>query len=135
MVDTRRADLASLPAAFASLASAVAGITGASFHDGAIISQVTPGHYDDDGVYVPGSPATSRPCKVQIDTATEAMRQSDGYADGGVRFLILSASFTGTLDTDASLTIADGPFAGSWAVSSLQRDPAGIGWTRKGRRV
>lgn len=123
-----------LPGAFLGLANMAASMMGAPFYGGAIVSQATPGGYDDDGVFVPGTPPTERPCKVQIDALDERMRP-DGWTDDDRRFIVLAASFSGGLDTDASITVAPGPFAGTWAVSSLEMDPAAIGWVGKGRRT
>jgi len=124
-----------LPSAFLGLADMAAAAFGAPFFAGAIASQDNPGYYDDNGNWVPGSPPTERACRVSIDQATEAMRQSDGFADGDVRFIILAASFSGLLDTDASVKVTEGPFAGIWAVTSIERDPAGVGYVGRGRRA
>lgn len=124
-----------LPSAFLAVAAKVGSLAGAPFYDGAIGSEETPGHYDDDGNWVPGEAATERPCKVQIDVATEAMRQTDGFVDGDVRFIILAASVTGSINTDAIVKIAAGDRAGTWMVSSLELDPARIGWVGRGRRA
>lgn len=124
-----------LPAAFAELAATVGAAMGAPFYDGLIISQATPGSYDDNGVFVPGSPPTERACQVQIDSADWAMRQASDFVEGMVRFIVLSASLTGTLDTDAEITITSGPHAGRWLVSSLQRDPASIGYVGRGLKA
>lgn len=121
-----------LSAAFLSLANMATGILGAPFYDALVIGQATQGSYDDDGEFVPGSAPTSRACKVQIDAADWAMRQDKGYVEGTVKFIVLAASLSGALDADAEVEVTDGPNAGRWLVSSLQRDPAGIGWTGRG---
>jgi hypothetical protein len=123
-----------LPSSFLGFANMAASAFGAPFYDGQIITQTDP-VYDDGGSIVTPAQPVFRACKVQIDAATEAMQQREGFADGDVRFIILSASFTGPLDTDANVSIASGPFAGEWQVSTLQRDPAGIGYVGKGRRA
>jgi hypothetical protein len=123
-----------LPAAFASLAQSMSAAFGAPFYAGVVISQADPVTDDGGSISTPGTPL-ERGCSVQIDVATEAMRRSDGYSDGDVRFIILAATLDGGLDTDASVEVAAGPFAGSWLVSSIERDPAGIGWVGKGRRA
>lgn len=122
-----------LPQAFASLAGMATSALGAPYHSGTIISQATPGSYDDDGEFVPGSAPTERACMVQIDAASEYMK-ANGYVEGEYRFIILAASFTGEIDTDAVVRVNNGPFAGQWLVSSLERDPAGIGYVGKGKR-
>lgn len=120
--------------AFAEIAGMVGEVFGSPYYDGAVISQATPGHDDDDGNWVPGDPATERPCKVQIDALDERMRP-EGWTDKDFRFIILAASLTGSIDTDATVMVALGPFAGEWLVSSLEMDPAAIGWVGKGRRA
>lgn len=123
-----------LPARFASIAGAVAARVGAPFWQGEIVDHGEPVLDDGGSIVTPGVPVI-RPCTVQIDSATEAMRQTDGFADGDVRFLILASSFAGGLDTDAEVRVATGPFAGRWLVAALERDPAGVGYVGRGRRA
>lgn len=128
-------DVLNLAAAFADLAGTVGAAMGAPFYDGVIVSQASPGSYNDDGIFIPGSPPTERACKVQIDSADWVMTQSKGYVEGMVRFIVLSAILTGSLDTDAEITVASGPHAGRWLVSSLQIDPAAIGYVGRGLKA
>ena len=123
-----------LPSAFLGLAEMAGAAFGAPFHAGRI---VTPGAAVMDAGGSISTPAvpTYRACTVQIDPATEAMRQQDGFADGDVRFILLAASFTGAVDTDVSVEVTEGPFVGVWSVSSLQRDPVGIGYVGRGRKA
>jgi len=123
-----------LPAAFASLAQTMSAALGAPFYPAQVVTQTDPIYDDGGSILTPGG-VLRRDCTVQIDAATEAMRQSQGFADGDVRFIILAATLAGALDTDARVEIAGGPFAGAWLVSSLERDPAGIGWVGRGRRA
>lgn len=123
-----------LPAAFASLAQSVGAAMGAPFYDGQIVDQGEAVRDEAGSIVTPGTPVL-RACRVQIDSATEAMRAADGFAEGDVRFILLAASFTGSLDTDATVKIAAGDRAGVWLVSSLERDPAGIGYVGKGRKA
>lgn len=122
-----------LPGAFASIAAKVTGAFGGPFHDGYVVSQATPGGPDDNGVFQPGAPATRRPCQCQIDADSVTMAASDGFADGSVVFIILAATLEGTLGTDATVVIPAGDRAGTWLVSSINRDPMSIGWSGKGR--
>ena len=123
---------------FAAVAARVGAITGAPFYDGAIVSEETPGHYDDDGNWVPGEPPSERACRVQIDALDERMRP-EGWTDKDYHFIVLAASFVGALDTDASIKVTDSAapadFQGAWMVSGLQRDPAAIGYVGRGRRA
>ncbi|WEK42979.1 MAG: hypothetical protein P0Y64_16800 [Candidatus Sphingomonas colombiensis] len=122
-----------LPGAFLSIANRVTAAMGAPFWDGEIVAPGTGGGYDDDGVYQPGSPPSRHPCRVQVDDATEFMRANEGFADGDVVMIILSASMDIDLNTDMRVQIASGPRAGIWMISQLGRDPASIGWSAKGR--
>lgn len=90
---------------------------------------------DDGGSIVsPGTPV-SRPCKVQVDRVTEAMRQAEGYRDKDVALLVLCATLEGELDTDATLNVTDGPNAARWSVQSADKDTMGTHWLCRGRRV
>ena len=118
--------------AFLGLAQMAGAAFGAPFHSGQIVTQLDPVLDDGGSIVTPGT-VDKRNCTVQIDVVTESMRLGSGFAVGDVRFIILSASFTGTLDTDANIEVLDGPFVGAWQVSALERDPAAIGWVGKGR--
>jgi len=122
-----------LPAAFASLAKMASAAMGAPFFAATILSQDTPGALGDDGGFVPGDDPAERTCTVQIDAMDERMRP-EGWTDKDVRFIILTDSLAGPIDSDARVEVATGPFAGTWSVSSLEMDPAGIGWVGKARR-
>ncbi|TKD50218.1 hypothetical protein [Sphingomonas baiyangensis] len=82
-------------------------------------------------IVTPGTPVTSD-CSAQVDAATEAMRQAEGYAEGDARILVLGLE---ALDTDARLTIAAGPHAGTWTLQSVELDPIAVGWVCRGRRA
>lgn len=122
-----------LATAFAALAEKVAAATGAPFWDGQVVDQATPGAYDDYGNFVPGSPPTRRNCRVQIDSADWAMRQGKDFVEGMVRFIVLAATLDGGMGTDATVEVLDGPHAGQWLVSSIERDPAAIGFVGRGK--
>jgi hypothetical protein len=127
-----------LAAAFAELAGMASAAFGAPFFTGAVIIAATPGGYDDDGNFVPGSPPDALECQVQIDAIDERSRP-EGWSDKDYRFMILSSGFTGGIDADARVRVTDvtapADFRVEWLVNALQRDPAGIGWVGKGRRA
>lgn len=120
-----------MPAAFAQIALAVSAQMGGPFHDARILNAGNPTVDDGGSITDPGTP-TVRACSVQIDI--DAIRSTEGYEDGTARFLILSATLTGAVNTDERVEVLAGPHAGLWMVSELDRDPAGIGWAGKGRR-
>lgn len=122
-----------LAAAYSGIALKVSSAFGGPYVAGKVIDQ-TAATYDDGGSIADPGVVVERDCMVQTDVATEAMRQSEGYAEGDARFLILSATLAGALDTDATVQVLDGPLAGTWLVSAIERDPMGIYWQGRGRR-
>lgn len=91
--------------------------------------------YDDGGsIASPGTPE-SHGCWVQVDSATERMRQADGYRDTDMRLLILADDLERDPDTDAAAEVLDGPHAGSWRLLSVTRDPGGCYFEAAGRRA
>lgn len=125
-----------LPARFARIAQSMASALGAPFYAGKVIIDGVPGGYDDDGVFQPGSEPSEIDCRCQIDSIDERARP-EGWTDKDYRFLLLSGDFDASLNSDAKVKVTDAnapaDFRVEWMVSSLQRDPAGIGWVGKGR--
>jgi hypothetical protein len=123
------------PAMFAGLAQGISAMFGGPFVAARVIDQAAVAL--DDGGSIPDNPAdpTFRTCQLQVDSVTDAMRQADGYAEGDVRVLILSATLAGSLDTDATVEVLAGPYTGSWLVSSITRDPAAVYYEGRGRRA
>lgn len=124
--------------AFAEIATEVSGEFGAPYFAAQLIlAPATPGGLNDDGVFVPGSPPETADCLVQIDQASDYMRAQGGYSDADYHFLLLDGSFRDAIDTDASIKVTDtnapADFRATWSVSELVRDPAGVGWSGKGR--
>jgi hypothetical protein len=120
--------------AFANLATSFAEQFGAPFIEA---TATWPGEatFDAGGsILSPGTPV-SKACRVQFDAATEAMRAAEGFLETDVRILVLAASLDGALDSEARIVVASGEYAGTWALLSCVRDPAGIGYECRGRRV
>lgn len=84
-------------------------------------------------IVTPGVPIR-KPCRAQFDRATQDMRAAPGFLETDLRILVLSATLDGLLDTKARIVVADGQYAGSWALLSCVRDPGGIGYVCRGRR-
>lgn len=122
-----------LEAAFAGIALGFSGVLGGPFHAARVIEHID-AVYDDGGSIITPGGTTFRACQVQIDVATQAMRQAPNFVDTDVRVIILAATLTGSLNTEAMVEVSAGPFAGMWSVSSLERDPAALGWIGTGRR-
>lgn len=125
--------LVSFADAFASIALAVSAQMGGPFASARILDPGTPVMDDGGSIVEPGTPV-SRTCSVQIDVATDSMRADAGFVQGDARFMILAGTLSGSVGTDARVEVLDGTHAGLWMVSSLERDPAGIGWVGRGRR-
>lgn len=122
-----------LAAAFAEIATAFSGESGAPFHAADVLTVSAPVLDTGGDIVTPGT-LTRRSCLAQADYAGEAMRGEQGWADGDIRILILSDGLTGTITTDDRIEIKTGPFVGTWSIQSVSRDPANIGWELRGRR-
>lgn len=68
--------------------------------------------------------------KAQLEAATEAMRQAEGYTDTDVRILLL-AHGVDRPNSDCEVTV-DGT---RYGIRSVGRDPAGAYWDIHGRRA
>ena len=68
--------------------------------------------------------------KAQVDTATEAMRQADGYAEGDARILVL-AQGVGTITSDHRITVR----GQQWLILSAELDAAQSHWTLRARKA
>lgn len=65
------------------------------------------------------------PCRVQVDSATEAMRGDAGYSDRDVSILILQGGLVGPAPTTDDQVTAKGV---RWALASVIEDPASTYW-------
>ena len=121
-------------AAFASIAQAFSAAYGGPFYSGFVNHPGTP-IFDNGGSIATPGVATSRPCQVQADAVTDAMRRDANYQDKDIRLFVLCASLEGVLDTDCTVRISDGPHAGEWMVATVNRDPVAVGWECLGRKL
>lgn len=119
---------------FANLATGFADTFGGPFIDATAVWPGTPVKDAGGSITSPGTPV-SRSCKVQFDDASLAMRSAPDFLQTDVRILVLSASLGGALDTAAKIVVANGDRAGTWALLSCDRDPAGIGYECRGRKA
>lgn len=122
-----------LAAAFTDIGLAFSGVFGGPYQAARTIEQVDPVYDDGGSIITPGGVA-HRTCQVQVDVATQAMRTAPGYVDTDVRFIVLSATLSGSLNTEVRIEVLAGPHAGIWSVSGLERDPVAAGWVGTGRR-
>lgn len=73
--------------------------------------------------------ASGEPVKVQIDQATEAMRQADGFIQGDVRILMLAHGVAAP-NTDAEIAAG----GARYMIESVATDPAGSYYELRGRK-
>ncbi|GAA4827448.1 hypothetical protein GCM10023232_27190 [Sphingosinicella ginsenosidimutans] len=121
------------PQAFADIATAFSAAGLGAFHDAEARWPGTPVMDDGGSIVTPGTPVV-KTCQVQVDQATEAMRASEGFADGDMRMLVLAATLDGALDTAATIEVLAGPHQGTWMVAAVSRDPCGVYFECRGRR-
>jgi hypothetical protein len=121
----------SFDAMFASIATGFAGAFGAPYYDAVASWPGTPVIDAGGSITTPASPVTAG-CQCQVDIATDAMRSVADFLATDVRLLLLGLT---AIDPTATITIAAGPHFGTWKLMSVARDPAGIGYECRGRRV
>jgi hypothetical protein len=123
----------SLAEAFGSIGLAFSQVLDGPYHDARTIEQKDP-IYDDGGSIIEPGGVVHRPCSVQIDTAIQRIRESGGFVDTDVTFIVLASTLDGALNTEARIQVMTGPHAGVWSVDLLERDPVAAGWVGRGRR-
>ncbi len=89
-----------------------------------------PGEYatDNEGNILPAV-GTDVPCRAQVDAATYAMRQSEGYSEGDVRIMVLAAGLSADVTTDDQISVS----GKRWMVGSAEKDAASSHWILRGR--
>lgn len=70
-------------------------------------------------------------CKAQVDAATQAMREAEGFIDTDVRILVLQQGLAGAITTDDELEVE----GERYAIMSVGRDPAGAYFELRGRKL
>jgi hypothetical protein len=120
--------------AFAAIASGFSAVAGGPYTDGLLKWAGTPTLDAGGSITSPGTPVEIE-CKVQVDRATEAMRADAGFQQRDVRLLILASGLTAIPDEAAHVDIAAGENAGIYALQTVERDPAGIGYECRARLV
>jgi hypothetical protein len=91
--------------------------------------------YDEGGSKVPGTGSMPYPCRLQVDSVTQRMRQAEGYADKDVRILILASGLEADVTTDCEVEVRAGMHQGRYMIASVDRDPAGASFDCRGRRA
>jgi hypothetical protein len=86
----------------------------------------------DDGQGGGSTTWTDEPVKVQLEAATEAMRQAEGYIDVDIRILML-AHGVDRPDSDCEVSVTGHD---RYSIQPpIGRDPAGAYWDLRGRPV
>lgn len=119
-------------AAFASIAAGFSERFGGPFVEATAWWPGTPVKDSGGSIVTPGTPV-SLSVKAQFDAPTLAMRQAEGFMEQDARVLVLA--FDGTLDADAQIRVASGVNAGNWSLVTVTRDPAGVGYECRARRI
>lgn len=117
---------------FANLATGFAAQFGAPFGD-AVATWPGTATFDSGGSITTAGTPVSRACKAQFDAPSQAMRATEGFMETDARIIVLA--FSATLDTKARIVVASGANAGRWELLSVVRDPAGIGYECRGRKL
>jgi hypothetical protein len=86
--------------------------------------------YDDQGNITGYSGAGNLACKAQVDSATDAMRRADGFAEGDARIIILAQGLP-KVTSDHELTVR----GIRHRLLSAELDPAASHWVCRGRAV
>ena len=119
---------------FANLAAGFAEQFGAPFQDAVATWQGAATKDAGGSITAPGVLFTYA-CKAQFDAATHSMRQAEGFLETDVRIIVLAATLAPVLDSKAQISVLGGQYAGTWALLSVTRDPAGIGYECLARKV
>ena len=117
---------------FSNLATGFAAQFGAPFGD-AVATWPGTATFDSGGSITAAGTPVSLACKAQFDAPTQAMRAAEGFMETDARIIVLA--FSATLDTKARIVVATGANAGTWELMSVVRDPAGIGYECRGRKL
>lgn len=78
---------------------------------------------------------TAATCLARVDSATERMRQADGFTQTDRAIFVLATSVDGDITADHQIELLDGPYAGVvFNVATVDRPPAGSYWLCRGSR-
>lgn len=119
------------------LTGGIEAVFGAAFSgiypSGTLHRELTDPIYDNQGNIIGYGGGGDLPIKVQRDRATYAMRQAEGFTEGDVSLIVLSAQLGGVeVSTDMEVTDGHGK---RWKVASADRDAANSHWVCRGRKA
>ncbi|KQX18417.1 MULTISPECIES: hypothetical protein [unclassified Sphingomonas] len=117
------------------LGGGIAAIFGAAlgglYLDGQLVRSSAGPIYDGEGNitgYAGGDPIA---IKCQIDAASWAMRQSEGFVDGDMRIIVLTAGLASTITTEQRITVS----GATWLIQSVELDAAASHYVLRGRKA
>lgn len=102
---------------------------GAFYLDGILHRDGIEPQYDGEGAITGYAGGADIPCKAQVDAASYAMRQAEGFAEGDVKIIVLSAGLGTDVTTDFQITVS----GKRWMIQSADRDAANSHWVLRGR--
>ena len=108
--------------------NAFASLPGGPFHD-AVVASVRPVTLDTGGSIATPAASTSRGCKCQVDSVTDAMRREEGYQAKDVALIIVALA--GSLEQGDRVTVT----GATYRVESVTTDPLTVGYVCRGRAV
>lgn len=111
------------------IASIFGNVFGSLYRDGLLHRDGTDPIYDGEGNIVGYTGGGDVACKAQVDAATYAMRQAEGYSEGDVRIIVLSAGLGVEVTTDFQVSVG----GKRWMIGSVERDAANSHYVCRGR--
>jgi len=82
------------------------------------------------GGTITGYVGSDTPARAQVDSASEAMRQAEGFSEGDVRLIILAQGVP-ALTSDHEVTVQ----GTRYSIQTVERDPALSHWLCRGRVI
>lgn len=122
----------SIADAFAKVGVAFSRAGMGAFHDAEARWPGVPETDKGGSIVRPGVPLVY-PCQCQVDTATQSMRAAEGFVETDVALYILAATLEVGMDTEATVSVTEGPRAGRYSVQSVSLDSMGSHWVCRGR--
>lgn len=78
----------------------------------------------------PRREVAERPCRAQVDSATQSMREQPDFAMTDRAVYVLSETLEGALVEGHEIVVSEGPYAGTrWKIATpIDRDPVAAYW-------